>query len=65
MQADPARPSSQSIATTRRASPLALTIFALAYIGALVIVFAPKGSFISSPYDVHVERDEAQTCHDA
>lgn len=56
MQADPTRPSSRSPASMRKTSPLALTIFALAYVGALVIVFAPSGSLVSGAHHVQAER---------
>lgn len=56
MQTNPARQSSRSPASMRKTSPLALTIFALAYVGALVIVFAPAGTFVSGSHNVHAER---------
>ena len=56
MQTSRTRQPSRSIASTRKTSPLALTIFALAYVGALVIVFAPAGSLVSGANHVHAER---------
>lgn len=56
MQTNPTRQSSKSIASTRKTSPLALTVFVLAYVGALVIVFAPAGSLVSGAHHVQPER---------
>lgn len=56
MQADPTRPSPRPIASARKTSPLALAVFAVAYIGAMVIIFAPAGSFVSTPNAAHSGR---------
>lgn len=39
----------RSTISERRTSPLALAIFLVAYVGILAVIFAPKGTFVSSP----------------
>ncbi|MBQ2260996.1 MAG: hypothetical protein II336_06480 [Loktanella sp.] len=33
------------IRAERKSSPMALVIFAIAYLGVLIVIFAPKGTF--------------------
>jgi hypothetical protein len=56
MHAEPARPTARVIVSQRKSSPVALAIFALAYIGVLVIIFAPEGRFTAAPTDHHTLR---------
>lgn len=44
------------IETERRNDPFALLLVAVACIGLLVVVFAPKGTFITGPESAQVHR---------
>ena len=46
----------RAIVSARRNSPLAMALFALAYVGILVVIFAPEGTFVSPPASVQAER---------
>ena len=56
MYSDPVRPAKRIIVSSRKTSPLALAVFAIAYIFVLIVVFAPAGSFVTKPADLHAQR---------
>jgi len=56
MHTDTVRPARRMIVSQRKTSPVALAIFAIAYICVLVVVLAPKGSFVTKPVDVSGQR---------